>query len=169
MKKLFSLLFVALLAVSAWADTVVTVDFNAQGWDTNTLVTDLKVDGVNLTFDKGEGSTKPTYYTNTSGGAVRLYGGNNGTWEGYATEVAFNVNKQCRFTTIIVTVAGQEEPEYELGDVNHDHAVNIADVTALIDYLLNDASLAPAEANVNGDENVNISDVTTLIDMLLQQ
>jgi hypothetical protein len=96
-------------------------------------------------------------------------GGNNGTWEGYATEVAFNVNKQCRFTTIIVTVAGQVEPEYELGDVNHDHAVNIADVTALIDYLLNDASLAPAEANVNGDEDVNISDVTTLIDMLLQQ
>ena len=96
-------------------------------------------------------------------------GGNNGTWEGYATEVAFNVNKQCRFTTIIVTVAGQVEPEYELGDVNHDHAVNIADVTSLIDYLLNDASLAPAEANVNGDEDVNISDVTTLIDMLLQQ
>ncbi len=505
MKKLFSLLFVALLAMSAWADTVVTVDFNAQGWETNTLVTDLKVDGVNLTFDKGEGSTKPTYFTNTSGGALRLYGGNtmtvsapqnlkkidftfasddgsnnilsdvgnynkankqwtigssdpstevvftiegnsghrrieklvitmedaepvtelvepvftpnggefsgslavtvscatdnasiyvyevidgdidystgkyffesgefyvtetmtyaayaekgddytdfvyatftkveqtvaapvfnpascnfidrldvtltcatpnakifysldnelwneyvdpipvtdditiwakakvgdvesevvsatytkistttdvtfdgavdkgdgdnsrhhftvvkdpvtmyvgdglvhneghyriygpndssafvftsagapiikiefkgmsgytasnlskaegnegnwttggnNGTWEGYATEVAFNVNKQCRFTTIIVTVAGQEEPEYDLGDVNHDHAVNIADVTALIDYLLNDASLAPVEANVNGDEDVNISDVTTLIDMLLQ-
>ena len=506
MKKLFSLLFVALLAMSAWADTVVTVDFNAQGWESNTLVTDLKIDGVNLTFDKGEGSTKPTYYTNTSGGALRLYGGNtmtvsapqnlkkidftfasgdgtnnilsdvgnynkagkqwtigssdpstevvftiegnsghrrieklvitmedaepvtelvdpvftpnggefsgslavtvscatdnasiyvykvidgeidystgqyffesgefyvtetmtyaayaekgddytdfvyatftkveptvaapvftpvscnftdrldvtltcatpnakifysldnelwneyvdpipvtdditiwakakvgdvesevvsatytkistttdvtfdgavdkgdgdnnrhhftvvkdpvtmyvgdglvhdsghyriygpndssafvftsvgapiikiefngmsgytasnlskaegnegtwttggnNGTWEGYATEVAFNVNKQCRFTTIIVTVAGQVEPEYELGDVNHDHAVNISDVTALIDYLLSDASLAPAEADVNGDENVNISDVTTLIDMLLQQ
>ena len=131
--------------MSAWADTVVTVDFNAQGWESNTLVTDLKVDGVNLTFDKGEGSTKPTYFTNTSGGALRLYGGNT------------------------MTVACQVEPEYELGDVNHDHAVNIADVTALIDYLLNDASLAPAEANVNGDENVNISDVTTLIDMLLQQ
>lgn len=65
MKKLFSLLFVALLAMSAWADTVVTVDFNAQGWETNTLVTDLKVDGVNLTFDRGEGSTKPTYFTLT--------------------------------------------------------------------------------------------------------
>lgn len=76
MKKLFSLLFVALLVVPAWADTVVTVDFNAQGWDTNTLVTDLTVDGVTLTFDRGEGSTKPTYYTNTSGGALRLYGGN---------------------------------------------------------------------------------------------
>ena len=505
MKKLFSLLFVALLAMSAWADTVVTVDFNAQGWESNTLVTDLKIDGVNLTFDRGEGSTKPTYYTNTSGGAVRLYGGNtmtvsapqnlkkidftfasddgsnnilsdvgnynkankqwtigssdpstevvftiegnsghrriqklvitmedaepvtelvepvftpnggefsgslavtvscatdnasiyvykvidgeidystgkyffesgefyvtetmtyaayaekgddytdfvyatftkieqtveapvfnpadhnfydrvnvtlscstpnakiyysldnelwseyidpipltetttiwakakvgdlesevvsatytkldattvdvtfdgavdmgdgdntrhhftvvkdpvtmyvgdglvhanghyriygpndssgivfttvdlpiikiefngmsgytasglskaegnegtwttsgtDGVWEGNATEVAFKVNQQCRFTTITVTVAGPVG--YELGDVNHDHAVNIADVTALIDYLLSDASLAPAEANVNGDDDVNISDVTSLIDMLLQQ
>ena len=76
MKKFLSLLFVALLAFSAWADTVVTIDFNAQGWDTNTLVTELKIDGVNLTFDIGEGSTKPTYFTNTSGGALRLYGGN---------------------------------------------------------------------------------------------
>ena len=76
MKKLYSLLFVALLTMSAWADTVVTVDFNAQGWSTNTLVENLTIDGVTLTFDKGEGSTKPTYFTNTSGGALRLYGGN---------------------------------------------------------------------------------------------
>ncbi len=78
MKKLFSLLFVALLAMSTWADTVVTVDFNAQGWSTNTLVSDLTIDGVKLTFDKGTNpnSTKPTYFTNTSGGALRLYGGN---------------------------------------------------------------------------------------------
>ena len=77
MKKLFSLLFVALLTLSAWADTVVTVDFNAQGWSTNTLVTDLTIDGVKLTFDKGtNANNKPTYYTNTSGGALRLYGGN---------------------------------------------------------------------------------------------
>ena len=78
MKKLFSLLFVALLTMSAWADTVVTVDFNAQGWSTNTLVSELTIDGVKLTFDKGTNanSTKPTYFTNTSGGALRLYGGN---------------------------------------------------------------------------------------------
>ena len=52
MKKLYSLLFVALLTMSAWADTVVTVDFNAQGWSTNTLVENLTIDGVTLTFDK---------------------------------------------------------------------------------------------------------------------
>ena len=76
MKKLFSLLFVALLAMSAWADTVVTVDFSAQGWDNGQLVTEapLVVDGVTLTFDKGEGTTKPAYYT--TGSAVRLYAGN---------------------------------------------------------------------------------------------
>lgn len=78
MKKIVSLLFVALLALSAWADTVVTVDFNNQGWDSNTLVTELTVDDVTLTFDVGTNpnSTKPTYFSNTSGGALRLYGGN---------------------------------------------------------------------------------------------
>ena len=76
MKKIFSLIFVALLTMSAWADTTVVVDFNDQGWESNTLVTELTIDDVSLTFDKGTGGTKPTYYTNTSGGALRLYGGN---------------------------------------------------------------------------------------------
>ncbi len=56
---------------------------------------------------------------------------------------------------------------YDLGDVNHDHAVNIADVTALIDYLLGSGSACEICANVNGDEGINIADVTALIDKLL--
>ena len=56
---------------------------------------------------------------------------------------------------------------YELGDVNHDEAVNIADVTALIDYLLGSGSACEICANVNGDEGINIADVTSLIDKLL--
>ena len=59
------------------------------------------------------------------------------------------------------------QPEWEIGDVNHDHKVTIADVTALIDYLLGDASSAPAEADVNGVGGVTIADVTALIDKLL--
>ena len=56
-----------------------------------------------------------------------------------------------------------------LGDVNDDGNVNIADVTALIDYLLRgDASaINLAGADVNGDSNVNIADLTALIDYLL--
>ena len=57
---------------------------------------------------------------------------------------------------------------FDLGDVNHDGDVNIADVTALIDYLLggaNDTCLICADVNL--DDAVNIADVTALIDFLL--
>ena len=56
MKKVLSLLMVALLAMSAWANTVVTIDFSAQGYDNSQKVTELTVDGVTLTFDKGSNS-----------------------------------------------------------------------------------------------------------------
>ena len=55
------------------------------------------------------------------------------------------------------------------GDVNDDNNVSIADVTALIDYLLSgDATgVNLANADCNLDENVSIADVTALIDYLL--
>jgi surface protein len=55
------------------------------------------------------------------------------------------------------------------GDVNGDSHVSIADVTALIDYLLShDASSINVDAaDCNQDTNVSISDVTALIDYLL--
>ena len=58
------------------------------------------------------------------------------------------------------------EPEVLRGDVNKDKTVNIADVTALIDMLLNGAEMIP-EADCNLDNAMNIADVTTLIDFLL--
>ncbi|MBQ6079101.1 MAG: endonuclease [Muribaculaceae bacterium] len=57
-----------------------------------------------------------------------------------------------------------------IGDVNCDDYVSIADVTALIDYLLtgNAASIDLDAADVNRDGGVSIADVTALIDVLLQ-
>lgn len=52
------------------------------------------------------------------------------------------------------------------GDVDGDGKVNIDDVTALIDILLN-GSVASGNADVDGDGRVNIDDVTALIDYLL--
>ncbi len=49
------------------------------------------------------------------------------------------------------------------GDVNHDGAVNISDVTSLIDNMLNGVS----EGDVDQDGTINISDVTCLLDYLL--
>ncbi|MBR5673393.1 MAG: M6 family metalloprotease domain-containing protein [Muribaculaceae bacterium] len=57
---------------------------------------------------------------------------------------------------------------FDLGDVDHDGSVNIADVTALIDYLLSGAGdTCLICADVDQDGNVNIADVTALIDILL--
>ena len=60
--------------------------------------------------------------------------------------------------------------DYQPGDVNHDDAVNIADVTTLIDYLLdNQTEVCMDCADVNGDGVINIADVTYLIDLLLSK
>ncbi len=55
------------------------------------------------------------------------------------------------------------------GDVDEDGNVNIADVTALIDYLLsgNTDGINLDNADCNQDSNINIADVTALIDYLL--
>ena len=61
------------------------------------------------------------------------------------------------------------DPPYILGDVNEDGKVSIADVTALIDLLLEgDTNVAdhPA-ADMSGDGNISIADVTAIIDYLL--
>ena len=55
-----------------------------------------------------------------------------------------------------------------LGDVNDDGEVNIADVGALIDFILSGAG-APTGADVNGDGEVNIADVSAVIDIILRQ
>lgn len=59
-------------------------------------------------------------------------------------------------------------PDYLLGDVNGDGAVDINDVTTLIDYLLgSDADVNELAADMNADGAVDINDVTALIDYLL--
>ena len=62
-----------------------------------------------------------------------------------------------------------EEPEFIRGDVNGDEKVSIADVTALINYLLNDdaTGLNLDAAEMNDDSRITIADVTELINFLL--
>ena len=55
------------------------------------------------------------------------------------------------------------------GDVNTDDEINIADVNAVIDYLLGtEYSLCPILADSNADGEVNIADLNKIIDLILR-
>ena len=63
-----------------------------------------------------------------------------------------------RFQTIV--------PIEDVGDINGDGAVSIADVSALIDILLGSETDRALFADVNLDGSVSIGDVSALIDRL---
>jgi hypothetical protein len=52
------------------------------------------------------------------------------------------------------------------GDVNGDGEINVADVNAVIDIILNGSGDLTA-GDVNGDQEVNIADVNVIIDIIL--
>lgn len=59
-------------------------------------------------------------------------------------------------------------PQYILGDVNRDGYVNLADVAALINYMLTgQGDIDMLAADVTKDGNVNVADMSQLISMLL--
>ena len=54
------------------------------------------------------------------------------------------------------------------GDIDGDGEINVGDVTALVNKLLNAASFDDAMCDINGDGEVNVTDVTSLINMILE-
>jgi hypothetical protein len=62
---------------------------------------------------------------------------------------------------------GGDEPQVLRGDANDDGEVNISDVTAIVDNLLNSTPINMTNADCNNEEGVNIGDVTALIDFLM--
>ena len=139
MKKTIITMLIALVAICASAETYSYLKFTKTNGSTVTC----SVEGLKITYD----NTNVTV-TNAEG----------------TTTLALAEVRDMYFSN-----DGSTTPVYQLGDVNMDGDVNIADVTALIDYLLNgdDSVIDLTAANVNEDNSVDISDVTHLIDMLL--
>ena len=86
-----------------------------------------------------------------------------------ATVGTFNgtVTASTSQATAFANVEGVVSPR--MGDVNMDGSVNVADVTALISYILG-TPVSPFNvdvANINGDESINVADVTGLIAIIL--
>ena len=139
MKKTIITMLIALVAICASAETYSYLKFTKTNGSTVTC----SVEGLKITYD----NTNVTV-TNAEG----------------TTTIALAEVQDMYFSN-----DGSTTPVYQLGDVNMDGDVNIADVTALIDYLLSgdDSVIDLTAANVNEDDSVNISDVTHLIDILL--
>jgi hypothetical protein len=94
------------------------------------------------------------------------------TWDEYhAIRIPAGEYKMTVDLTMMRLIIEPIAPQGMRGDVNNDGNVSIADVTALIDYLLNhDASaINLGNADCNLDENISIADVTALIDYLLRK
>lgn len=94
------------------------------------------------------------------------------TWSGQETDFGFaNIVERYGIITFDV-VHGDGTPGvhgYAPGDVDHDNAVAIGDVSVLIDYLLGgqNTGICLICADVDGEDGVNIADVSALIDLLL--
>ena len=139
MKKTIITMLIALVAMVASAETYNYLKFTKTNGSTVTC----SVEGLKITYD----NTNVTV-TNAEG----------------TTTIALAEVQDMYFSN-----DGSTTPVYQKGDANMDGDLNIADVTALIDYLLggDDSAIDLTAANVNEDGGVDIADATTLIDMLL--
>lgn len=117
----------------------------------------------------------PTNWTQDEWGHAVPLAGATYTVEGLtpgATYQFYVVTKQntgVTFQSVVREVTLPAEGHgYELGDVNHDEEVSIADVSDLVDFLLGNSNTAcPICADFDQDGEVAISDVSALIDFLL--
>lgn len=96
------------------------------------------------------------------------------TWNGwrlYIEDIPFTevgkyvLDARCENDPLSVYMEVPSFEYYTIGDVDHNGILNIADVTSLIDMLLNGITIATGD--VNQDGTVSISDVTLLIDKLM--
>ena len=76
-------------------------------------------------------------------------------------EYNFNVNLE----TMKLVITKKAAPGL-VGDVNGDGDINVIDITALIDVIMNDDTTNP-RADVNGDGDINVIDITALIDIIM--
>lgn len=93
------------------------------------------------------------------------------TWDGQDNEFGLeNITENNGIITFGVVNGDGTAPShgYSIGDVNHDDYFNIADVTALIDYVLSGGgNVCTICADVKADNIINIADVTAIIDLVL--
>ena len=56
-----------------------------------------------------------------------------------------------------------------VGDMNNDSLLNILDIIALVNYIVNNETDNEIIADINEDNQINILDVITLVNIVLEQ
>ena len=87
----------------------------------------------------------------------------------YKVKALYTDGAESAWSNVETVTLVDNVPAFLRGDVDKDGNVGIADVTALIDYILtgNGTDINLNAADVDNDENIGIADVTALIDYIL--
>ena len=156
--------------------------FSCQGIDSIAVTIRWKsVDneiGLTIAIDDGQDTPQdsihvmpsPSGMMHTLNGTIAVPAGLTTARLRFVSWDANNTNGGTIKTVQLQAIAATTPPDDPAikGDVDGNGKVDIADVTALIDYLLSDsASADPIVADLDNDGKVSISDVTALIDKLL--
>ena len=81
----------------------------------------------------------------------------------YGTKAAYQAADYWKNFTNIVEM----EPDALPGDVNEDDRVSVADITTVVDAILNEST--DTAYDVNGDSRVSVADITTIVDIILNE
>ena len=123
-------------------------------------------DATVMTFNATE--TGDANYRLIEGITNRFYTVENLTAEGtflYRVKALYLDGTESDWSNIEEVTLFENGHGYQLGDVNHDGAVNISDVTLLISAVMNNNmdDICPICADFSNDGEVNITDVTQII------
>jgi len=114
----------------------------------------------------------------SNGTSIFRYGARDNDWETYTFELNPNVTYNLKWyyhKDVSDNGSGDYfaldnmhiKPKVQRGDVNRDGFINVADVTALIQIILNSQTIDLAIADLDNSGNINVADVTALIQMVL--
>jgi hypothetical protein len=113
-----------------------------------------------------------------NGSSIFRYGARDNDWETFTFELNPNVTYNLKWyyhKDVSDNPSGdyfaldnmQIKPKVQRGDVNGDGFINVADVTALIQIILNSQTIDLSIADLDNSGNINVADVTALIQMVL--
>jgi uncharacterized protein YacL (UPF0231 family) len=160
---------------------VITLEANGDNWNLKAEEGYLYAAGNSTTNKKNQlmvedepdadGNANAAIYITTDSMSIAFQGTNDRNF------LRFNYNSGKPLFSCYAVSSSVQTPAYIFkanvepaglrGDVNNDENVDIADVTAMIDYLLSGMEINETNADADRDGNLNISDVTAIVDYLM--